>query len=164
EALSLIEQYGDDCKILSGGQSLIPLLKLRLASPAAVIDIGRIRELNHITVEDGRLRIGSLATHAAIAASSTVRENCPLLADTAAQIGDQQVRNRGTLGGSLVHADPAADYPAAILALEAEIVVRGKGGERVIPAGDFFVDMLMSAVEPGEIVTEVIIPRPEQPS
>jgi carbon-monoxide dehydrogenase medium subunit len=162
-AFELIAQYGDDCKILSGGHSLIPVLKLRLASPAALIDIGRIKELNHITRDGGRLRIGALATHASIADSAAIQLHCPLLSDTARQIGDQQVRNRGTIGGSLVHADPAADWPAAIIALDAEIMVKSQAGERVIAAADFFVDMMTSAVGPREIVTEISVSLPAQP-
>jgi carbon-monoxide dehydrogenase medium subunit len=163
EALKLMAKYGDDCKVLSGGHSLIPILKLRLATPKVLIDIGRIKELNFIKVDGNTIRIGALATHHALETSAEIRQRCPLLADTAAQIGDQQIRNRGTIGGSLTHADPAADYPAAVLALGAEIVVRGAKGERVIKATDFFVDMLTSAVEPGEIVTEIRIPIPAQP-
>lgn len=162
-ALDLINRYGDDCKILSGGHSLIPVLKLRLAAPAAVIDIGRIPGLSGISLDGDRLRIGALATHASIAASALLAQHCPLLSTTAHQIGDQQVRNRGTLGGSLVHADPAADWPAAILALDASITVRGSNGERHIAANEFFVDMLTSAVEQGEIVTEISVPVPAQP-
>ncbi|MCW5967118.1 MAG: xanthine dehydrogenase family protein subunit M [Blastocatellales bacterium] len=162
-ALDLINQYGDDCKILSGGHSLIPVLKLRLAAPAAVIDIGRIPGLSSISLDRDRLRIGALATHASIAASDMLGQLCPLLATTAHQIGDPQVRNRGTLGGSLVHADPAADWPAAILALDASITVRGSAGERHIAANDFFVDMLTSAVQQGEIVTEISVAVPAQP-
>jgi carbon-monoxide dehydrogenase medium subunit len=163
EALKLIAQHGDDCKILSGGHSLVPVLKLRLAAPSVVVDIGRIKELNFIKVDGDTIRIGALATHQAIASSDEIKQRCPLLAETAAQIGDQQVRNRGTIGGSFTHADPAADYPAAALALGAEVVVRGQKGERVIKAADFFVDMLTSAVQPGEIVTEIRIPAPAQP-
>lgn len=162
-ALDLIDQYGEGCKILSGGHSLIPVLKLRLAAPEAIIDIGRIPGLNQIAIDAGRLRIGALATHAAIATSEVVQLHCPLLSATAHQIGDQQVRNRGTIGGSLVHADPAADWPAAILALDAGVTVRSRQGERIIAAGDFFVEMLTSAVEQGEIVTEISVPIPNQP-
>jgi aerobic carbon-monoxide dehydrogenase medium subunit len=162
-ALALIGQFGDDCKILSGGHSLIPLLKLRLASPAALVDIGRIRELGFIRVENDKLRIGSLATHASIATSEEIERVCPLLSETASKIGDQQVRNRGTIGGSLVHNDPAADWPAAVLALDAKIHVRSVLGVRVISAEDFFIGMLTSAVRTGEIVTEVEISLPRQP-
>jgi aerobic carbon-monoxide dehydrogenase medium subunit len=163
EALQLLDQHGDNAKILSGGQSLIPVLKLRLAAPAVIIDIGRIPELQAIRVENGALRIGANATHAAIAASAEIKQHCPLLSETAAQIGDTQVRNRGTIGGSLTHADPAADWPAAILALNAEISVRSSAGERVIKATDFFVEMMTSAVAPNEIVTEIRVPAPAQP-
>jgi carbon-monoxide dehydrogenase medium subunit len=164
EALKLLDQHGDDCKILSGGHSLIPVLKLRLASPAAVIDIGRIPQLKTIRVDGDTIRIGANVTHSEIAGAAELKQHCPLLAETAAQIGDQQVRNRGTLGGSLTHADPAADWPAAILALDAEIVARSSKGERVIKAADFFVDMLTSAVQPNEIVTEIRIAKPAQPN
>jgi carbon-monoxide dehydrogenase medium subunit len=163
EALKLLDKHGDDCKILSGGHSLIPVLKLRLAAPAVIVDIGRIKELKQIKIEKGTIRIGANTTHAEIAKSAELTQNCPLLVETAAQIGDQQVRNRGTLGGSLTHADPAADWPAAILALNGEIVARSSKGERVIKASDFFVDIMTSAVDPQEIVTEVRIPKPAQP-
>lgn len=163
EALALLDQHGEDCKILSGGQSLVPVLKLRLAAPAAVVDIGRIAELKSIRVDGGTIHIGANATHAEIAASGDLKEHCPLLAETAAQIGDQQVRNRGTIGGSLTHADPAADWPAAILALDAEIVVRSSRGQRAIKASDFFLDLMTTAVEHDEIVTEIRIAKPAQP-
>jgi aerobic carbon-monoxide dehydrogenase medium subunit len=163
EALMLIDKYGEDCKILSGGHSLIPVLKLRLAAPAVIIDIGRIEELKTIEVDGGIISIGGSVTHAEIAADAELKRYCPLLCETASQIGDQQVRNRGTIGGSLTHADPAADWPAAILALEAEIVARSSLGARVIKASDFFIDVMSSAVEPDEIVTEIRVPKPAQP-
>jgi carbon-monoxide dehydrogenase medium subunit len=163
EALKLLDKHSDDCKILSGGHSLIPVLKLRLASPAVIVDIGRIKELKQIKIEKDMIRIGANTTHAEIARSAELMQNCPLLVETAAQIGDQQVRNRGTIGGSLTHADPAADWPAAVLALNGEIVARSSKGERVIKASDFFVDIMTSAVGPQEIVTEVRIPKPAQP-
>jgi carbon-monoxide dehydrogenase medium subunit len=164
EALRLLDQHGEDCKILSGGQSLIPVLKLRLAAPAVIVDLGRIAALKGITVDGNTIRIGACATHAEIASSSEIKQHCPLLADTARQIGDQQVRNRGTLGGSLVHNDPAADWPAAMLALNAEVVARSSNGERVIKASDFFVDLMTSAAQANEIVTEIRIPKPAQPN
>src|SRR5262245_48508015 len=163
EALKLLDKYGDDCKILAGGHSLIPVLKLRLAAPAVIVDIGRIKELKAIKVDGATIRIGANATHAEIATSAELQQHCPLLCETAAQIGDQQVRNRGTIGGSLTHADPAADWPAAILALDAEVVARSSRGERVIKAADFFVDMMTSAIQPDEIVTEIRVPKPAQP-
>src|SRR5262245_43157553 len=147
EALKLIDQHGDDCKILSGGHSLIPVLKLRLATPAVIIDIGRITELKSIEVDGDTIRIGANVTHAEIAADADLKKHCPLLGLTAAQIGDQQVRNRGTIGGSLTHADPAADWPATILALGAEIVARSSSGERAIKGTDFFVELMTSAIE-----------------
>ncbi|MEP7339519.1 MAG: xanthine dehydrogenase family protein subunit M [Acidobacteriota bacterium] len=164
EALNLLDQHGDDCKILSGGHSLIPVLKLRLAAPAVIIDIGRIAALKAIKVDGNTISIGANTTHAEIAASAEIKQHCPLLTDTAQQIGDQQVRNRGTIGGSLVHNDPAADWPAAMLALDAEIVARSSNGERTIKASDFFVDLMTSAAAPDEIVTEIRIPKPAQPN
>jgi carbon-monoxide dehydrogenase medium subunit len=163
KALALLDQYGDDCKLLAGGQSLIPVLKLRLAAPKVVIDIGRIAALNSIKVSKDVIRLGANATHAAIAASAKLNKHCPLLVETAAQIGDQQVRNRGTIGGSLAHADPAADWPAAILALDGEVIAQSSKGERAIKAVDFFVEMMTTALEPGEIVTEIRVPVPAQP-
>lgn len=164
EALQLLDRHGDDCKILSGGHSLIPVLKLRLAAPAAVIDIGRIAALKAIQVDGNTISIGANATHAEIASNAGLKQHCPLLTQTAAQIGDQQVRNRGTIGGSLTHADPAADWPAAILALDAEIVVRSSKGQRTIKASEFFLDLMTSAVESDEIVTEIRIAKPAQPN
>lgn len=163
EALSLLDQHGEDAKILSGGHSLIPVLKLRLAAPSVVIDIGRIAALKAISVSNGIITIGANTTHAAIAKSAELKIAAPLLCETAAQIGDQQVRNRGTIGGSLTHADPAADWPAAMLALNAEIAVRSSSGKRIIPAADFFVEMMTTALAPNEILTEIRIPAPAQP-
>jgi carbon-monoxide dehydrogenase medium subunit len=163
EALKLLAEHGDDCKILSGGHSLIPVLKLRLASPGVILDIGRIKTLKGIKIDKDTIQIGANTTHAEIARSADLEQNCPLLVETAAQIGDQQVRNRGTIGGSLSHADPAADWPATVMALNGEIVARSSKGERVIKASDFFVDIMTSAVGPDEIVTEIRIPKPAQP-
>ena len=157
EALRLLARHGDEAKVLAGGHSLLPLMKLRLASPRFVIDLGRIRNMNYVREADGQIVIGALTTHAEVAASDLLRRKCPVLAETAAAIGDVQVRNRGTLGGSLAHADPAADYPATILALDAEIRAVSSGGERTIPARDFFVDMLPTQLRPGELITEVRI-------
>ncbi len=164
EALKLLDEHGDDAKILSGGHSLIPVLKLRLAAPAAIIDIGRIAELKAIGVKGDTISIGANATHADIASNAEIKKYCPLLAETAAQIGDQQVRNRGTIGGSLTHADPAADWPATILALDAEIVARSSKGERAIKAKDFFLDLMTSAVESDEIVIQIRVAKPAQPA
>ena len=155
EALRLVERHGEEAKILAGGHSLLPLMKLRLAQPRYVIDIGRLRGMSYIREENGHIAIGALTTHAEIENSSLLRAKCPLLAEAAAAIGDVQVRNRGTLGGNLAHADPAADYPAALLALEVEIVAASTAGARRIPVNEFFLDMLTTALRPGEILSQV---------
>ena len=157
EAVSLLGSR-EDAKILAGGHSLLPAMKLRLAAPGLLVDLGRIEGLNYIREADGRIHIGAMTTHAEVAASSLLQSRCPLLAQTAGHIGDLQVRNRGTLGGSLAHADPAADYPAAILALDAEIVATGPKGERVIPAAAFFTGLFSTALAANEILTEVRVP------
>ncbi len=158
EALRLVERHGDEAKVLAGGHSLLPLMKLRLAAPRYIIDLGRLRGLSYIREEGGGISIGALTTHTEVEGSSVLRAQCPLLPETAAEIGDVQVRNRGTLGGSLAHADPGADYPAAILALDAEIVAASTGGTRTIPAREFFVDMLTTQLRPGEILSQVRVP------
>jgi len=158
EALRLVERHGDEAKLLAGGHSLLPLMKLRLATPRYVIDLGRLRGMSYIREEEGHIAIGAMTTHADMEASELLRANCPLLPETAAAIGDVQVRNRGTLGGSLAHADPAADYPAAVLALDAEIIAASTVGTRAIPAQGFFVDMLTTQLRPGEILSQVRIP------
>jgi len=160
EALRIVERHGDEAKILAGGHSLLPLIKLRLAQPRYVVDIGGLRGMSYIREENGQIAIGALTTHADIESSTLLRAKCPLLAETAATIGDVQVRNRGTIGGSLAHADPAADYPAAILALDAEMIVANTGGTRSISAGEFFVDMLTTALRAGEILSQIrVAPR-----
>ncbi len=158
EALRLVERHGDEAKLLAGGHSLLPLMKLRLAAPRYVIDLGRLRGMSYIREEEGHIAIGAMTTHTDVEASELLRAKCPLLPETAAAIGDVQVRNRGTLGGSLAHADPAADYPAAILALDAEIVAASTAGTRAIAAQGFFVDMLTTQLRPGEILSQVRIP------
>src|SRR5438128_1142684 len=145
-------------KPLAGGMSLIPMMKLRLAAPEHLVDLGKLKDLNYIRETDGTLHIGATTTHAEIESSPILRKKCPLLAETAAAIGDVQVRNTGTIGGSVAHADPAADYPAALQALEAKLVLKGTQAERTVAADDFFVDMFTTALEPGEIVREVIVP------
>jgi carbon-monoxide dehydrogenase medium subunit len=158
EALGLLDAHGEDAKVLAGGHSLIPAMKLRLAQPKTIIDLGRIADLRYIREETGHLAIGALTTHYAVESSTLLREHCPLLPEVAQQIGDVQVRNRGTLGGSLVHADPAADWPAAILALDAEMEVAGPNGRRTIRASDFFVEMLQTALQPNEILVQIRVP------
>jgi carbon-monoxide dehydrogenase medium subunit len=157
EAVALLAQHGDDAKVLAGGHSLIPAMKLRLAQPKVVVDIGRIA-LSYIREQGGRIAIGAMTTHQEIASSALLGQTSPLLAETATHIGDLQVRNKGTIGGSLAHADPAADYPAAILALDAEIEAAGPAGRRTIRAQEFFVDLLQTALAPNEIITEIRVP------
>ncbi|HEV2021479.1 MAG TPA: xanthine dehydrogenase family protein subunit M [Terriglobales bacterium] len=158
EALALLASR-TDAKLLAGGHSLLPAMKLRVAGPAALIDLGRIAGLSYIRNAGEKIAIGAMTTHAEIAASELLHAASPLLAETAAHIGDVQVRNRGTIGGSLAHADPAADYPAAILALDAEMVAMSERGERVIPVRKFFTGLLTTALRPNEILTEVRVPR-----
>jgi carbon-monoxide dehydrogenase medium subunit len=155
EALALLGSGG---KPLAGGMSLIPMMKLRLAAPEHLVDLARIKDLNYIREEKGELHIGATTTHYAVQSSALLAVKCPLLSATAGAIGDVQVRNVGTIGGSVAHADPAADYPAALQALEAKIVIAGAGGERSVSAADFFVDSFTTALEPGEIVREIVVP------
>jgi len=158
EAIALLKRHGDDAKLLAGGHSLIPAMKLRLARPKVVVDIGRIANLSYIREAGGSIAIGAMTTHQEIEASTVLRDHSPLLAETAAHIGDIQVRNKGTIGGSLAHADPAADYPAPILALDAEIDLVGPGGRRTVKASAFFVDLLQTAIAPDEILVEIRVP------
>ena len=155
DALTLIGSGG---KPLAGGMSLIPMMKLRMANPEHIIDLNRIAELNYIREANGELHIGANATHYDIESSPLLMGKCPLLAETAGFIGDIQVRNRGTIGGSVAHADPSADYPAALQALEAKVVLTNSAGSRTVAAGDFFLDTFTTALEPGELVTEVTVP------
>jgi carbon-monoxide dehydrogenase medium subunit len=155
EALSLLRQHGDGAKLLAGGHSLVPLMKLRLAQPEVLIDISRLPGLGEIRQANGGLAIGATATYRQIVESSAVRESAPLLAQAAAGIGDPQVRNRGTIGGNLAHADTASDLPAVALALDAELVARGPNGERTIRASDFFRGMFATALAPDELLTEI---------
>ena len=161
QAIALLAQHPDDAKLLAGGHSLIPAMKLRLAQPQLLIDIGRIADLAYIREEADQIRIGAMTTHYAIESSERLQKLCPLLPECAAQIGDVQVRNKGTIGGSVAHSDPAGDWPAAIIALRAQMVVAGSAGERVIDADDFFVDMLTTALEPSEILREIRIAAPQ---
>ena len=158
EAAQFLKQHPEDAKILASGQSLIPILKLRLASPRFVVDIGRIQELKAIREDNGNLEIGSLVRHVEIERSPVVARCCPLLAETAGEIGDVQVRNRGTIGGSLAHADPAGDFPAAILALGAVLVAESTTGAREIAAENFFLDIMTSALAPDEMLTSIRVP------
>jgi aerobic carbon-monoxide dehydrogenase medium subunit len=160
EAIALLQQYGDDAKILSGGQSLIPMMKLRIARPAYLIDINRIAGLSYIKEEDGHLKIGGLTREAELEDSPIVHSKFPIIVDTERVIADPQVRNLATVAGNLAHGDPANDHPATMLALGAKIVATGPKGERVIPVKDFFVSLFTTALQPDEIVTEIRIPMP----
>jgi carbon-monoxide dehydrogenase medium subunit len=157
EAIQMLAET-EDAKVLAGGHSLIPAMKLRLAQPRTVVDICRIADLGYIRAQDGHLAIGAMATHYDIESSKFLDDQCPLLPAVAAQIGDVQVRNRGTIGGSLVHADPAADWPAPVLALDAELEIAGPQGRRVVKATEFFVEMMQSAVQSNEILVEIRVP------
>ena len=159
EALGLLDEHGENAKLLAGGQSLIPILKLRLAEPQWVVDIGRLGELREIRETDGSVQIGSLVRHVEIERSELLARANPLLPETAAEIGDVQVRNRGTFGGSLAHADPAGDFPAAALALEARLTAFSTGGERSFAAEDFFTGLMTTALRHNEILTSVEIPK-----
>jgi len=158
DALDLLGRHKDDAKLLAGGHSLLPAMKLRLARPAHVVDLRKVPGLTGIKEDGNVLVIGAMTTHYAIESSPVVKSKCPVLAQTAAMIGDPMVRNLGTLGGSLAHADPAADYPATIIALGAEMVAEGPKGKRTIKADDFFKGLLTTALAPDEILTEVRVP------
>ena len=160
EAIALLQQHGDEAKVLSGGQSLIPMMKLRLARPAYLIDINRIAGLSYVKEEGGFLKIGGLTREAELEASPLIHSKYPIILDTARVIADPQVRNLATVGGNLAHGDPANDHPATMLALRAQIVAAGPRGERVIPIDEFFLSVFSTALEPGEILTEIRIPVP----
>lgn len=156
EALALLSK--ENVKALAGGMSLVPMMKLRFAAPDGIIDLGRLPDLNYIREQAGEIHIGAMATHYQIESSALLRGKCPLLSEVAHQIGDTQVRNMGTIGGSTAHADPAADYPAALFALEAKIKLVKTGSERTLTAEEFFVDTFTTALEPGELIQEIIVP------
>src|ERR1700730_11558169 len=160
EAIALLQEHGEGAKILSGGQSLIPMMKVRLARPEYIIDINRLAGLQYVKEEGGFLKIGGLTREADLEASSLIRSRYPIILDTAASIADPQVRNMATVGGNLAHGDPANDHPATMLALGAEIIATGQRGERTIPINDFFLSVFTTALEPGEILTEIRIPIP----
>ena len=158
EAVALLAEHGDEAKILAGGHSLIPLMKLRLAIPEVLIDIGNIEGLSGISTDNGRVMVGAGTTHSTLEDSETLGMACPLLQQTAAIIGDRQVRNLGTIGGSLAHGDPAADLPAAVLALEAELTAVSANGSRTIAADSFFTGPLMTALGDDELLTTITVP------
>jgi aerobic carbon-monoxide dehydrogenase medium subunit len=160
EAIALLQEHGEGAKILSGGQSLIPMMKIRLARPECIIDINRLADLHYVKEEAGFLKIGGLTREADLETSDLIRSKYPIILDTAASIADPQVRNMATVGGNLAHGDPANDHPATMLALEAEIVAVGQHGERIIPIKDFFLSVFTTALVHGEILTEIRIPIP----
>ena len=162
DAIALLDEYGDDAKLLAGGHSLLPLMKLRLASPAVLIDIGRLRELSYVRDEGDHIAIGALTRHRDVETTELLRAEVPLLAHAASQVGDPQVRHRGTIGGSIAHGDPASDLPAVVLALGGTLVARGSagaGGERTIPATEFFRGFLECELSPTELLTEIRVPK-----
>jgi carbon-monoxide dehydrogenase medium subunit len=158
-AIELLGAGGGDAKLLAGGHSLIPALKLRIARPAKLVDIGRLSDLAYVRDGGTHVAIGALTRHATVAADDTLAEHCPIVPFTAGQIGDPQVRHCGTLGGTLAHGDPASDMPAVMLALGADLVARGKGGERVISAAEFFTGVFQTALAPDEVLVEARVPK-----
>jgi aerobic carbon-monoxide dehydrogenase medium subunit len=161
QAIDLLRDDPDGTKLLAGGHTLLPALKLRLASPALLIDIGGITEIKGIEISETGIRIGALATHAELFASGPLYKELPIFRQAASLIADPQVRNRGTIGGSLANADPAADWPAVVVALQAEIEIAGVNGFRKVPAQDFFIDIFSTVLEPDEILASIRIPRPK---
>src|SRR5690242_12363108 len=160
EAVSLLAADPDGAKVLAGGHSLIPAMKLRLAQPQLLVDIARIKSLSYIRADDDQIYIGATTTHYELESSDILQKICPLLPACAASIGDVQVRNKGTIGGSIAHSDPAGDWPAAVLALDADLVLVGTNGERIVKAENFFVSLLTTDLQPGEILREIRIKKP----
>ncbi len=159
EAVSALGSHGDDAKLMAGGQSLIPLLRLRLAYPEVVIDVGRVEEMRGVREDGDHLVIGAMTTHHDVMRNELVRQHAGLIAEATETVADPAVRHRGTFGGALAHADPAGDLPAVALALRAEFVIAGNGGRRTVPAKEFFVDYLQTAVQPDEVLVEVRVPK-----
>jgi aerobic carbon-monoxide dehydrogenase medium subunit len=160
EAVSLLANDPDGAKVLAGGHSLIPAMKLRLAQPQLLVDIARIKSLSYIREDSNQILIGATTTHYELESSDLLKQICPLIPACAASIGDVQVRNKGTIGGSIAHSDPAGDWPAAVLALDADLVLVGPNGERTVKAANFFVDLLTTDLQPGEILREIRIAKP----
>lgn len=158
-AIAQLVEHGDDAKILAGGHSLIPLLKLRLASPAKLVDVGRVKDLSYVKDAGDHIAIGALTRHRDVETSALLKQHNPLLAEAASHVGDPQVRHRGTIGGSVAHGDPASDLPAVVLALGGTIVVKGPKGERTIESGDFFHGFLTTALAADELLTEIRVPK-----
>jgi aerobic carbon-monoxide dehydrogenase medium subunit len=163
-ALDLLAEHGDDAKVLAGGHSLLPMMKLRLAAPEVLIDITRVPELSGIALDGDELVIGATTRHADVASAELVRTEAPLLAHAASLVGDPQIRHRGTIGGSIAHADPAADLPMAVVALGASLEITGPGGTRVVAADEFFTGFFETALDEGELLTAIRVPRrPREP-
>jgi aerobic carbon-monoxide dehydrogenase medium subunit len=160
EACDLAAEYGEDAKYLAGGHSLLPLMKLRLAAPEVIIDLGGLRDLSYVTDQGSYVAIGALTRHHDVQHSDLLAREVPLLAHAAGQVGDPQIRHRGTIGGSVAHADPASDLPAVLLALDATLVARGADGSREIPIGEFFQGLFETVLEPEELLTEIRVPKP----
>jgi aerobic carbon-monoxide dehydrogenase medium subunit len=160
EACELAAEYGEDAKYLAGGHSLLPLMKLRLAAPEVIIDLGGLRDLSYITDQGSHIAIGALTRHHDVEHSELLGRELPLLAHAAGQVGDPQIRHRGTIGGSVAHADPASDLPAVLLALDATLVARGTDGSREIPIGEFFRGLFETVLEPDEVLTEIRVAKP----
>jgi carbon-monoxide dehydrogenase medium subunit len=159
DAVRALSEAGEDAKVIAGGQSLMPVLRMRLAAPSVLIDLGRVAELRGIREDGDSLVIGAMATHYDVQRDALVREHASLLAEATDQVADPQVRHRGTFGGSLAHADPAGDLPAVALALDAEMVLRGMDGSRTVPAAEFFTDFFTTALRPTEILVEIRLPK-----
>lgn len=159
EAIALLAEHGDEAKLIAGGHSLLPLMKLRLATPAMLIDVGRLGDLSYVRDAGDHIAVGALTRHRDLETSDLLLAELPLLARTASQVGDPQVRHRGTIGGSIAHSDPASDLPATVLALGATLVAQGPGGTREIAAADFFEGFLETALEPTEMLTEIRLPK-----
>ncbi|MGX7679289.1 FAD binding domain-containing protein [Jatrophihabitans sp. DSM 45814] len=157
--IELLSEHGEDAKLIAGGHSLLPMMKLRLAYPTVLLDVARIAELSYIRLEGSEVAIGALTRHGVLAASQVLHQEVPLLSRVASLVGDPQVRHRGTLGGSLAHADPAADLPTAITVLEATLILQGPGGKRAVPASDFFLGYFETALGPDEMIVEVRVER-----
>jgi aerobic carbon-monoxide dehydrogenase medium subunit len=159
EAVSLLQQHGEDAKLLAGGHSLIPLMRLRLATPSVLVDIGPVKDLSFVRDNGDHVAIGALTRHRDVETSDVLLKDVPLLSHVAGQVGDPQVRHRGTIGGSIAHGDPASDLPAALIALGATLVARGSDGERTIGVDDFFTGFLETALGPTEVLTEIRVPK-----
>ena len=158
-AIELLGQHGEEAKLLAGGHSLLPIMKLRLAAPSVLVDLGRVEELKYIRDEGDHIAIGAMTRHTEVERDQLLQEQCGLLAFTTSLVGDPQVRHRGTIGGSISHGDAASDLPSALLALEGQLVIRGSNGERTVAAGDFFQDYLQTDLAPDEVLTEIRVPK-----